>query len=119
MSIIEHGSLVNSVVMREAMLLGLQMVDELVLSRKASARDTARAAIKVALEAGGCSVSVGNVSCQVTFAGVVLEAALVGAMVAFIVGAKVDAWTMMLARRLERRLECGLERRLVRRLVRW
>lgn len=91
------------------MFLGLQMGDELVLSRKASAGDTARAASEVAVEPGRCSVSVGDVPCEVTFVRVVLEAALAGAMMALISGPKVDAWILMLEKWWERRLERGLE----------
>ena len=75
-------SLVDSLLMRDAMLLRLQMVDKLILPWEASTGDAARAAVEVALEAEGCSMSVGHVASQVSFAGVMPEAALVWTVMA-------------------------------------
>lgn len=73
-----QSHLIDSVSVRKPMPLRFQMGDKLVLSGKTTARDTARAPIDVTLEARRCSVSIGNVSCQVAFPSIVLGTVLVG-----------------------------------------
>ena len=52
----------NSVLVREAMLVRHQMIDELVLAREASTRDAARAVVEVTVEAGRRGMSSSNVT---------------------------------------------------------
>jgi len=57
-----QNSLINSVLVREAMLVRHQMIDELVLAREASTRDAARAVVEVTVEAGRRGMSSSNVT---------------------------------------------------------
>jgi hypothetical protein len=75
--------------MREAILLRLQVVDELVLAREASARDITRAAVDM-MEAGRCRMSASHMASQIAFESVMFEAAVVWTVTAFIDGVKVD-----------------------------
>jgi hypothetical protein len=88
-----QNSLINSVLVREAMLVRHQMFDQLVLTGEASTRDAARAFVEVTVEAGGRDVSGGDVTSQIAFASIMLKARVVWTVMAFMDCAEVEAWS--------------------------
>jgi len=79
-----HNSLINSILVREAMLVRHQVFDELILAREASTRDAARAIVEVTVEARGRDMSCSDMTSQITFASIMLEATVVWTVMAFI-----------------------------------
>ena len=59
-------------------------------AREASSRDITRVVVHMTLEAGRCCMSASHVASQIAFASVMLEAAVVWTVIAFIDGVKVD-----------------------------
>jgi len=88
-----QNSLINGVLMREAMLVRHQMFDELVLAREASTRDAARAVVEVTLKARGRGMSSSDVTSQIAFASIILEATMVWTVIAFSDCGEVEAWS--------------------------
>ena len=78
--------------MGEMMLVRHQMFDELVLAREAPTRDTARTMTKVTVEAGGRGVSGRDVTSQIAFASIMLEATVVWTVMALIDGIRIETW---------------------------
>ena len=66
------------------MLIRHQMFDELILAREASTCDTARTAVEVTVEVRGRSMSSSDVTSQIAFASIMLEATVVWTVMAFI-----------------------------------
>jgi hypothetical protein len=69
------------------------MFDELVLAREASTRNTARAVVKVTVEARGRSMSSSDVTSQIAFASIMLETTVVWTVMASIDDVKIKAWS--------------------------
>jgi hypothetical protein len=90
---IVQNSLTDSVLVREVMLVRHQMFDELVLARESSTRDAARATGEVTVEAGGRGMSGSDVTSQIAFASIMLEATVVRTVMAFMDGVKIEAWS--------------------------
>jgi hypothetical protein len=87
-----QNSLINGILVREAMLVRHQVFDQLVLTGEASTRDAARAFVEVTVEAGGRDVSGGDVTSQIAFASIMLEATAARTVMAFIDCTEVEAW---------------------------
>lgn len=83
----------DSVLMREAMLIRHQMFDELVLAREASAWNAARTRVEVTVEARGGGMSSSDVTGQIAFASIMLEARMVGTVMALADDVKAEAWS--------------------------
>ena len=66
--------MINSVLVREAMLVRHQVFDELILAREASTRDTARAVVEVTVKAEGRGMSSSDATSQIAFTSIMLEA---------------------------------------------
>lgn len=84
--------MIDSVLMGEMMLVRHQMFDELVLARKALTRDAARTMMEMAVEAGGRGVSGSDVTGQIAFASIMLEATVVWTVMALIDGIGIETW---------------------------
>jgi hypothetical protein len=88
-----QNSFINSVVVRETMLVRHQMFDQLVLAREASTRDAARAFVEMTVEARGCGMSSSDVTSQIAFASIMLEATVARTVMPFIDRAEVEIWS--------------------------
>jgi hypothetical protein len=69
------------------------MLDQLVLAREASTRDAARAFVEMAVETGGRGMSSSDVTSQIAFASIMLEATVVRTVMALIDCAEIEAWS--------------------------
>jgi hypothetical protein len=87
-----QNSLINSVLVREAMLVRHQMFDQLILAGEALTGDAARAFGEVTVEAGGGDMSSSDVTSQIGFASIMLEAKVARTVMAFIDCRKVKVW---------------------------
>jgi hypothetical protein len=78
--------------MGEMMLVRHQMFDELVLARKTPTRDAARTMMKVTVEAGGRGVSGRDMTSQIAFTSIMLEATMVWTVMALIDDIGIGNW---------------------------
>jgi hypothetical protein len=87
---VENG-LTDSVLVRKSMLVRHQMFNELVLTREASTLHAARARMEMTVEAGRRGMSGSDMTSQIAFASIMLEAEVVRTVMAFMDGMEVEA----------------------------